>query len=289
MKHTAAKGIRMLCGMVVMLVLAAGMTAAPVSAASGGIYLADATPHYRHPVTGVIEDAGGDGSAVLGQSMTESALYRQALVEVDPRGNTFVTVRLKLMDNIREPQFQADGAAIDASLMQEDYTVNTADYRMRVDSEQSVIRCNMYVVPMGREVIFYITVSGLRSGSGDFLTTVSAGDVKPDGTKTTSQAQTTGRTSVPAGTTRPETSAAAAASAEATASSTVRSTKRTEQTEKQAPEGLLEFDENGSLVEDAESSGADRDGGRTAAAVLGGIAAALAAGGCIGYSFRKKR
>lgn len=171
MKHTA-KALRMLCSVVVMLVLAASITAIPAYAASNGIYLATATPHYRHPTTGVIEDAGGDGSAVLGQSMTESALYRQALVEVDPHGTTYVTVRLKLMDNIQNPQFQVDSSAVSASLMQEDYTENTADYRMRVGSENSVIRCNMYVVPMGREVIFYITVSALQSGSGDFITSV---------------------------------------------------------------------------------------------------------------------
>ena len=88
MKKYCTKMLRVLCGIAVMLALGAGMSAVPVLAASNGIYLATATPHYRHPVTGVIEDAGGDGSAVLGQSMTESALDRQALVEVDPEGNT---------------------------------------------------------------------------------------------------------------------------------------------------------------------------------------------------------
>ena len=172
MKHTASKLFRALCGMVVMLVLVAGITSVPALAASNGIYFATATPHYKHPTTGKIEDAGGDGSAVLGQSMTESATYKKALVEVDPAGNTYISVRLKLMDNIQNPQFQVDGKAVSATLMQEDYTNNTADYRMEVNSENSIIRCNMYVVPMGREVIFYITVSNLQSGSGDVITSV---------------------------------------------------------------------------------------------------------------------
>ncbi len=188
MKLTVCKSLRALCGIetklirvisiVVMLALAAGMTSVPMSAASNGIYIATATPHYRHPVTGKIEDSGGEGSAVLGQSMTESATYKQALVEVDPQGNTYITVRLKLMDNIQDPQFRLDVdgngtfTAVTAVLMQEDYTENTADYRMKVPDENVIIRCNMYVVPMGRDVIFYITVSELQSGSGDFVTSV---------------------------------------------------------------------------------------------------------------------
>ena len=173
MKRTHSTHLfRMLCSVVIMLALAASMISMPVFAASNGIYIATATPHYRHPVTGVIEDAGGDGSAVLGQSMTESATYRRALVEVDSAGQTYITVRLQLMDNIENPVFQVDGSAVNATLMQEDYTNNTADYRMRVGSENSVIRCSMYVTAMGRQVVFYITVSNLQAGSGDFVTSI---------------------------------------------------------------------------------------------------------------------
>src|SRR5699024_6811654 len=106
MTNAASKLKWALCSMVVMLALVAGITSIPVLAASNGIYTATATPHYKHPTTGKIEDSGGEGSYVLGQSMTESALNKAALVEVDPQGNTFVTVRLNLMDNIQNPQFQ---------------------------------------------------------------------------------------------------------------------------------------------------------------------------------------
>lgn len=111
--------------------------------------------------------------------MTESATYTKALVEVDAEGRTYVTVRLKLMDNIQSPTFQVDGKSVSVSCMQEDYSNNTADFRMRVGSEHSVIRCSMYVVPMGRQVIFYITVSNLQSGSGDFITSIPAPQPKP--------------------------------------------------------------------------------------------------------------
>ena len=178
MTNTASKLKRAICSMVVMLALVAGITSIPVLAASNGIYTATATSHYKHPTTGKIEDSGGEGSYVLGQSMTDSALNKAALVEVDPQGNTFVTVRLNLMDNIQNPQFQVDGSrngnfsSVSATVMQEDFTNNTTDFRMQVPSENAIIRCNMCVIPMGRDVIFYITVGNLQSGSGDFVTSV---------------------------------------------------------------------------------------------------------------------
>lgn len=277
MKHTVSKAIRALCGMVVMLALVASITSVPALAASNGIYIATATPHYRHPVTGVIEDSGGDGSAVLGQSMTESALYRKALVEVDPQGNTYVTIRLKLMDNIQNPKFKVDGKSVSASLMQEDYSENTADYRMKVNSENSVIRCNMYVIAMGREVVFYITFSGLQSGSGDFITSVKV--EKPASTPT------------PAETKAPAT-AAPAASAEPTPTATPAVTETPAPTEKPAqetPAGLQEFDANGNRT-DVDDSAKTESGG-SSWGVVGIIAAVIVIGGCVWYFgfFKKKK
>lgn len=255
MKRTLSTNLfRLLCCAVIMLALTASMISVPVFAASNGIYIATATPHYRHPVTGVIEDAGGDGSAVLGQSMTESATYRRALVEVDSAGQTYITVRLQLMDNIENPVFQVDGAAVNATLMQEDYTNNTADYRMRVGSENSVIRCSMYVVAMGRQVVFYITVSNLQAGSGDFVTSIT---VDPQ-----QQAST------PAGNTPAAEQTPAAATPEATPAA---------ETEAPDPDtgscGLEEFDASGNKVgAEAETHAA----GSAVWWIVGGLAVAAA-------------
>ena len=102
----------------------------PVYGAENGIYLAGANPSYRNPSTGAIEDSGGEGSAVLGQSMTESATYGRALIEVDPAGNTYATIRMQLMDNIENPQFQVDGSPVSATLMQEDYSRDRKSTRL---------------------------------------------------------------------------------------------------------------------------------------------------------------
>ena len=289
MKHTAAKVIQTLCCMVVMLAVAAGITSVPLLAASNGVYIAKATPHYRHPVTGVIEDSGGDGSAVLGQSMTESALYPKALTEVDTDGNTYVTVRLKLMDNIQNPEFQVDGKSETAKLTQEDYTSNTADYRMKVNSENSVIRCDMYVVPMGRTVIFYITVSDLTPGSEDFITTVKTGTQKP--AVSSSEPENTSNSQSAASAAAPSTDSSAAESREDVSSAATASNTQVSSTDSSSAAGLEEFDSAGNPVAERGSSKAAKSGNTAVWAVLGAAVVILACGGGVWYFgfFKKKK
>lgn len=300
MTNTASKLKRALCSMVVMLALMAGITSVPVLAASPGIYTATATSHYRHPTTGVIEDSGGESSYVLGQSMTDSALNKAALVEVDSSGATWVTIRLNLMDNIQSPQFQVDGSSVSATLMQEDYSNNTADYRMRVNSENSIIRCNMYVIPMGREVIFYITVGGLSAGSGDFVTSITVQEPEPEQPAvTTPQTQTpssqTPSEQAPSSSQTP--SSAAPSSSETFGSEDPGSDASSEDSsgEDSSTEalGLEEFDASGNKVSDT-STEAEQGGGAGNPIVwwvIGGIIVVAIAGGCVWYFcfFRKKK
>ena len=294
MTNTASKLKRAICSMVVMLALVAGITSVPVLAASPGIYTATATSHYRHPTTGVIEDSGGEGSYVLGQSMTDSALNKAALVEVDSSGATWITIRLNLMDNIQSPTFQVDGSSVSATLMQEDYTNNTADYRMRVNSENSIIRCNMYVIPMGREVIFYITVGGLSAGSGDFVTSITVEEPEPEPEQpaaTTPQTQTpssqTPSEQTPSSSQAP--SSAAPSSSEASSSedpsSDASSADSSSEDSSSEALGLEEFDASGNKVSDT-STEAEQGGGTGNPViwwVIGGIIVVAIAGGCVWY------
>lgn len=306
MTNTASKLKRAICSMVVMLALVAGITSIPVLAASPGIYTATATSHYRHPTTGVIEDSGGESSYVLGQSMTDSALNKAALVEVDSSGATWVTIRLNLMDNIQSPQFQVDGSSVSATLMQEDYSNNTADYRMRVNSENSIIRCNMYVIPMGREVIFYITVGGLSAGSGDFVTSITVEEPEPvvepepepeQPATTTPQTQTPS-SQTPSEQTPPSSqapSSAAPSSSEASSSedpsSDASSADSSSEDSSSETLGLEEFDASGNKVSNT-STEAEQDsstGNPVIWWVIGGIIVVAIAGGCVWYFcfFRK--
>ncbi len=289
--------------MAVMLAFVAGIPSIPVLAASNGIYTATAASHYKHPTTGKIEDSGGEGSYVLGQSMTDSALNKAALVEVDPDGNTYVTVRLNLMDNIQDPQFQVDGSrngnfsSVSATVMQEDFTENTTDFRMQVPSENAIIRCNMYVIPMGRDVIFYITVGNLQSGSGDFVTSVKVEepaqepDPEPEQPTTSTPAAQTPTTGTPDSQTPSSEAPASQApsSTPETSSSAASSTSSTE--EEDTVGGLAEFDAAGNEVSNA-STEAEQDsstGNPVIWWVIGGIVIVAIVGGCVWYFcfFRK--
>lgn len=310
-----------LCSMVVMLALVAGITAIPAYAASNGIYTATATPHYRNPLTGKIEDSGGEDSEVLGQSMTESATDTKALVEVDSNGNTYITVRLKLMDNIQNPTFKVDGSSVSASLMQEDYSANTADYRMKVASENSVIRCSMYVVPMGRDVIFFITVSNLKSGSGDFVTSITVNNNKSNNNSNNANSSNNSYSNnnsgnnnnssyEPAESSNNSSSSKSSdkksnkksdkkKSKETTAPTTVKpstavpTTAATEPTTDSAQDvnGLQEFDEQGSEVTAPATVDEVQNGSYAVWYVIGGVAVVLVAGFCVWYFgfFRKKK
>ena len=304
MKHNAKRLALALCGVVVMLAMnMAGITAIPVHAAGNGIYVATATPHYRHPQTGVIEDSGGDGSAVLGQSMTDSATYKQALVEVDSLGNTFVTVRLQLMDNIQNPQFQVDGSAVSATLMQEDYSANTADYRMKVNSENSVIRCNMYVIAMGRSVIFYITVSNLQPGSGDFITSITV-DAPSSGDNGTAQpaqgsAEQSGNGDSGVGqagdsqAALPEVAESAEATTEAESTTAAESItavpSSTAVTKSSGSNGLQEFDASGKQVNETAKEKSSKKTNPVPFIIIGVVVVAAAAGCGVWFYVKKKK
>lgn len=215
-----------------MLVFLASITCVSASALDNGIYVAKSSPHYKHPVTGVIEDSGGENSQVLGQSMTESALYPEALIEVDPNGKMFATIRLKLMDNIENPTFKVqsrgDSGFKDVSydIMKEDFSKNQSDFRFEIPNENCIIRATFYVVPMGRDVIFYIDFSDIHEGSSDFVTSV---EVKKPETTTTTTVTTTkpAETTSSEQTTSPETTSPTTASTEETTEATEQETTTT--------------------------------------------------------------
>ena len=166
----------------VALTLAVGVTALqPGAAYASDYYSATATPWYRNPATGVIEDSGGEDSEVLGQSMTEGCVSTNAFLEIDDAGNRYVTLRLGLMDNINNVNILADDNWANAYYQCSPQAIavdgSTTDFRFLVGSEGAIFRINMYVVPMGREVIFYVTLSGFSEGvnNGGFYVEGSSG------------------------------------------------------------------------------------------------------------------
>lgn len=294
----------------VMLVFMTGITAISANALDNNIYEADAHPHYCHPVTGNIEDSGGSNNEVLGQSMTEGALRTESLIEVDSDGNMFATVRLALMDNIENPQFkvQNDGNSdfydVSADLIKENYDTNESDFRFQIPNENCIVRCTVYVVPMGHDVIFYIDFDNIREGSGDFVTSVEVRqpsepeqpqDNEPVQTEApqqqTPQQNTTAQTTTKAtSTTKKSTSASSSAvdSSSTVSSSQADPSSQTTTTVKNSLDsadvkGLEIFDENGNRIEmsssetDSDSSVSRAESGNSEKSIAAPIAVAAGA------------
>ncbi|MBU5669445.1 ABC transporter [Peptoniphilus sp. MSJ-1] len=132
--------------------------------------IAKSTPYYAHPVTGVIEDPGNNPG--IGQGMTENVLNPNALVETTDDGRIFLSVRYNLANYIKKESFAVQNYGEDTlySVPAEvtAQTEETRDYRFEIPSKNIVVRAKLFVEPMGRDVIFYYTISDLVSGNTDF-------------------------------------------------------------------------------------------------------------------------
>lgn len=144
-----------------------------VQAASGSIYTCKMNPSYSHPVTGQVEDAGGSSSTATGQGMVEGAIGSKGILEVTDSGEYYLTFQLGLMDYSSKQSFGVQSInasgwnAVSATVTGSgsDSSGKTADMRIQVPSESCIVRCSMYVEPMGRNVIFYFYPSDYAVGN----------------------------------------------------------------------------------------------------------------------------
>ncbi|MCD8354998.1 MAG: hypothetical protein LUE11_00275 [Clostridia bacterium] len=155
------------------LILGAGIPAVPAQAAGGAVYTCSITGCYVHPVTGVIEDSGGEAGYDIAQPMVSNVVCTSGILEVTDSGQYYVTVRLSLMDYTSNHQFWVQNVgdsgwmtgAVGTTGSGTDGNGTTADFCIQVPSENCVIRCSMYVEPMGRSVIFYFYPSNYAEGN----------------------------------------------------------------------------------------------------------------------------
>lgn len=132
--------------------------------------IAKTTPYYIHPVTGVIEDPGNNPG--IGQGMTENVVCPQALVETTDDGRIFLSVRYNLANYIKNETFAVqnygDNSFYSVPAEVTGKTAETRDYRFEIPSKNVIVRATFFVGPMGRDVIFYYTISDLVKGNTDF-------------------------------------------------------------------------------------------------------------------------
>ena len=158
---------------VLMLILSLGCFQKDVKAASGNIYSCQIARTYEHPVTGKVEDSGGSSSKATGQGMVESAVSSKGLLEVTDSGEYYLTFRMSLADYTSKYDFsvQKRGASgfqsqsVTQTATGKDDNGTTKDLRIKLPSQDSIIRCSMFVKPMGRNVIFYFYPGNYTTGN----------------------------------------------------------------------------------------------------------------------------
>lgn len=179
--NTGKKMRRIIVSILAVFMLAtmkAGMSMVPVQAASGNVYTCVIHPCYAHPVTGVIEDSGGEASYPTGQGMVDGAIYTTGIMELTNSGEYYLTIRMSLMDYTSNHSFWVQNVgdsdwsspSIGVTGNGADSNGTTADICIQVPSENCVVRGSMYVEPMGRNVIFYLYPSDYTAGNNTDMT-----------------------------------------------------------------------------------------------------------------------
>lgn len=173
MKHLRFMVTALVCAM---LLLAPGV----ILAAESPVGL---TPHYAHPLTGVVEDPGNNSA--IGQGMTQSVLDGQGTYEENGDGS-WVTIHLHMAERLGNVGFavqnRGDSAFYQVSAQEVGRSGDTISYRFQVPASDAVIRLEVEVKDMGRAVIFY----GLMDGNVN----LPAGSNSSGGSNNTTQQST---------------------------------------------------------------------------------------------------
>lgn len=186
--------------LILVVLLSLGSLSKDVKAASGNVYSCQIARTYEHPVTGKVEDSGGSSSKATGQGMVEGAISSKGLLEVTDSGDYYLTFRISLVDYTSDLSFsvQKRGASgfqtqsVTQTATGKDNNGTTKDLRIKLSSQDSIIRCSMYVKPMGRNVIFYFYPGNYTTGNSvgmkALMVTTSSSDTQ---TSNNNQTQTT--------------------------------------------------------------------------------------------------
>lgn len=315
MKRSLSKKIVQFFGGVVMAAFVAAISM-PVYAMEDGAYTVGRSTSYANPQTG--ETVDGGTNIALGDSMCASIVEGSALVE-QYQGSTYVTLGIGLMSNITSVRFQiqgADGSYREVAATQTGSCQRDGDtcnhYRIQVDSADLYISPILYVVPMGRDVQFFVKLDtgSATPGSGNFVSEMIP--AAPASTAAEPAAETSAAVSAKASegsaatSNNSNTSVVTSETKDAASQKTDEDTEEATETEEPETESLVEGTE--SLMEDTQILEADTENRvmddtedakktkdkkqkkKSHAPVIAGVVVLFAAGGGAGYWFyRKKR
>ena len=188
--------------LILVVLLSLGSFSKDVKAASGNVYSCQIARTYEHPVTRKVEDSGGSSSKATGQGMVEGAISSKGLLEVTDSGDYYLTFRISLVDYTSDLSFsvQKRGASgfqtqsVTQTATGKDNNGTTKDLRIKLPSQDSIIRCSMYVKPMGRNVIFYFYPGNYTTGNSVGMKALMVTTSNTNNTSNTSNANNTNST-----------------------------------------------------------------------------------------------
>ena len=146
-------------------------TAMPICAYEDGAYLVNLITTYEDPRTG--QPADGGTQVALGNSMAQSIVEKQGLVEYD-QGVSYMTIGIGLASNISNVRILVNDQQVSTSISgtstSNGDTVNHYRFQAQPGSLVSFI---LYVAPMGRDVQFFVqTQTSLSKGTGIYYSAV---------------------------------------------------------------------------------------------------------------------
>lgn len=265
------------------LLLAAAITLAgtalaalpsPALAAVSSVETAEVTPSYPNPVTGEIEDPGDPNMVAMAESMMEGVTYPYALMETDVDGNVFVSLRFNLADqeNGVTMEASADGTdyvAAPGEMVAENAEDNTADWRFQVPAGTRYLRSHLGVIPIDREVIYFLVLGdAIEGNSAGFTQTVTPGEGAEEPAASSDAAASAGAAASAESATASEDAPAAEPAADDTAPAAG----------DVAEEGIVEYNAEGRDVTGGANEQPGLDGGTIALVVGIAVAVAVVAG-----------
>lgn len=188
--------------LILVALLSFGGLSKDVKAASGNVYSCQIARTYQHPVTGKVEDSGGSSSKATGQGMVEGAISSKGLLEVTDAGDYYLTFRISLVDYTSDLSFSVQKRgesrfqtqSVTQTATGKDNNGTTKDLRIKLSSQDSIIRCSMYVKPMGRNVIFYFYPGNYTTGNSVGMKALMVTTSNTNNTSNTSNANNTNST-----------------------------------------------------------------------------------------------
>lgn len=132
-------------------------------------YTVEIAGYYAHPTTGIIEDSGGEANHALGQSMVAGVVDSVGLLETDLDGNLYLSVTFHLMDSISDVSIQVQESGADSWETVAHETVeegnDQATFQVALPSQNAILRGSLFVLPMGRSVVFYMAAGNATAGN----------------------------------------------------------------------------------------------------------------------------